>query len=421
MKRIYSVTLCLLTLVLFSCTSNDPTMPDDADTGGQVVKPDNPSPDPTPAPTSEMRKISLSAGQQALVDRFNSNALATFKTLSDGSTDNLLFSPASLLQNLAMTANGAKGETLAQLLTYTGATDLQELNALCSALHKQLPGVDESFCTYIDSNSAWVNTGASLSPSYTNALSQGFDAEIFKCNLSSEKYVTDVNAWISKKTNGLLKDVVKEPLKEATLSLANTVYFSGQWNNAFIEEATRNRQFKNANGSQTNTSFMHCHDAKYVAINGGQAVSLDYGQRALSFLATDIDIADSEIFNNINNGLNNNMYLLLGLPKFDISAEAGQITKALRANGVTNLWNKDLCDLSGTGIKDAYMNTLIHSVRVSIDEKGTKAAAASINFMCGSTGNEPEYTEVIFDHPFTFVIRENSTGLILFMGRINKL
>lgn len=365
------------------------------------------------------KKIKLTQKQSDIVNSYNNTSLDLFKEIKnsfgeEGDSDGeVVLSPASLLQLLGMYANATAGETSAQILNFLNIADILQLNELCGKL-KDLDDLDASSISFSQNNSAWFNTGCTPSESFISSLTDVFNCEFFEHNLESLDFEHDYYAWISKTTNGLLTESFLSPRTLSDLSLANTIYFKGEWANRFDANQTRNAIFTNIDGNPVGKDFMiKTFSVKYTDIENYNTVSLDYGHGAFSMLITDAPEVDNNLLSKFDDNLSL-CNITLWLPKFKIATLYSGMNEILRNKGISNLFDESKADFTASGLKIKDGVNMYHQAAISVDESGATAVAVSGDGMYTSPGPA---AIVKYDKPFTFIIRENSTGMIVFMGR----
>ncbi|MDD3570224.1 MAG: serpin family protein [Lachnospiraceae bacterium] len=364
-----------------------------------------------------MRKEERSAEQKANVEKDYSFEL---ELLNKSSKDqNSVVSPISLKIALAMAANGATGGTQKQILDALKINDLNDFNEKIKNADKK----QYETAKWTSANSIWANEeilpkGITWNKDFTNIVKEKYNGVSESIKGNSE--IIKMNNWISDNTNGLITDGIKETNFE--LMLMNASYFKGKWANDFDEIDTKPNTFFNKNGSKTTTDFMSQTETNFFyEENGLKALTMEYGKAAyektpydMTFIMTDKDL-DSETLNRIFN-YQDKMAVQVRLPKFKIKNEADCMA-VLKKMGIDDLFDKEKADLSSM-VNDTgyYVNKIVQNAVISIDEKGTEAAAEThISFV--EQGDRIKIpAEFIADHPFYFLLRNNQTGDILFEG-----
>ena len=242
-----------------------------------------------------------------------------------------------------------------------------------------------------------------------------------------------INQWVERKTEDKIKDLLpRGSLTPSTrLVLTNAIYFKGDWQSQFDKAATKDEDFRVSTGQTTKAPLMHL-TAKLGYFNGGtfQAAEIPYKTGELSmivFLPNDVaglpaleqslTVANAQQwFGQLHGGTK----IILTLPKFKMTQQF-QLGNTLSAMGMAQAFQKGAADFSGmTGKRDFWISAAIHKAYIDVNEEGTEAAAAT-GIVMRSLAVQREQPPIVFraDHPFVFVIRDNRSGGILFMGRVN--
>jgi serpin B len=263
-------------------------------------------------------------------------------------------------------------------------------------------------------------------------LAENYDAGLFLTD-----YVTDsegsrlaINEWVSKKTKGKIEDLIPAgAINTLTrLVLANAIYFNAGWQNTFDEELTEEAAFTLLDGSQKSVEMMATSDSEsfgYIAGDDFQAVELPYIGGELSmvillpdenkFEAFEANLDAVKLFE-----LQKNMEIKqveLQMPKFEFESEFGLVS-ILSQMGMQAAFDPQVADFSGIdGTRELSISDVIHKAFVSVDEKGTEAAAATA-VVFRSTSMPMTDIQLRIDRPFIFLIQDKPTGTILFFGRV---
>ncbi len=385
-------------------------------------------------------EIELSRGQQEVVNAQNGFALRLFnQLLSTGApTKNHIVSPLSLSLALSMTANGAAGTTLDEIYTtlgYEGATS-EEVNSLARVMMDRLPAADGKTRLAI-ANSMWINSGLPVLDSFKQDGMKWYDAEIANLKLNTDDARHTINKWISNKTEKMIPEFLKENLT-CKLALINTLYFKSTWSRAFDAGMTKPMIFNNISGgkplvkmmdSGSETVFRGCED------DGAVIVTLPYGngtfsmtlilppaEQSLSDFAstlTETKLKEWMIYMNTVAEDKKPELLQVMMPKFKIEASYDMI-EVMKSLGMKSAFYSS-ADFSRISPASLMIETLKQKNIIEVDEAGTKIASVTdVEF--GFTSPGPLLSNlVVFDRPFIYMITEESTGAILFMGTVAEM
>jgi len=350
-------------------------------------------------------------------------------------TANLVFSPASIAIALAMTSAGAKGQTLDEIDGVLHVTDpagihrsMNGLSAAFDACNKTkdltAEGGDGSHEVKVSiTNSLWAQAGLTLTPAFLDTLSAEYGAGV-----ETVDYATDaesarvaINDWVADATEDRITELLSEGVltAETLLTLVNAVYLKANWANEIYPQATIDSPFTTAKGDTVTAPMMRTGgDLPYAEGDGWQATALAYAFGDLDMVFAVGDTADtplpdaSVLFPQLAART-----VQLGLPRFDF-ATTTNLGDTLGTMGMSTAFS-DTADFSGiTTDAQLFITDVVHQANITLDEKGTEAAAATAVVMAG-TAAPVENSEVILDRPFTFWLRHVTTGAVLFMGRVN--
>jgi serpin B len=352
---------------------------------------------------------------------------------------NLLYSPFSISEALAMTYAGASGETAQQMasaLQFTLPPDRLHpaFNAIDQLLNasggSSQNASDEGFKLSVV-NALWGQQGFTFLPAFLDTLSQNYGAGMHLLDFkdATESSRQAINAWVSDQTQKKIQDLLPQGsiLPTTRLVLTNAVYFKAAWNFQFKTEDTQDRPFFLVDGSQVNVPTMQQTETLgYAANNGVQVIELPYSNSNLSMLiflpaAGTLDSFEASLdpakLASLLTGLSTSQEVTLTLPKFKFDASF-DLNDALSALGMPDAFDVSRADFSGMdGQKDLLIQGVLHKAYIAVDEQGTEAAAATgvvVGLMSLPSGS----VTVNVDHPFLFLITDRSSGTILFVGRV---
>ncbi|MDI6768968.1 MAG: serpin family protein [Anaerolineales bacterium] len=354
---------------------------------------------------------------------------------------NLFYSPYSISLALAMTYAGARGETaiqMAETLHYTLPAD--HLHPAFNALDldlaqrpEQASGVSEKQRFELNIvNSLWGQKDWPFLPGFldTLALNYGAGMRLVDYQTTPEPARKAINDWVSDETKGRIEDLIPSGVIDrlTRLVLVNAIYFKASWDYPFEESLTEDGQFKLLDGSQVSVPLMSLDTPErlgYVDGEGFQAVSLPYkgGLAEMVILLPDEGQFEAfeaaltaERFAGILSGIKTQS-VNLTMPKFSFTRDLS-LNEVLAGMGMSDAFDPDRADFSGIdGSRDLYIQAALHKAFIAVDEAGTEAAAAT-TIIIGLTSMPISEINIRIDRPFIFLIRDISTGSILFLGRV---
>ena len=373
-------------------------------------------------------------------------AFDLYRALSDDEEGNLFFSPFSISQVLAMAYAGARGETerqMADTLRYGLPQNRLHpaFNALDLALHSRgearsgSTGPDEESTRFRlnIANAVWGQEGFEFHGDYLDTLAENYDGEIrpLDFHAAPEESRVTINDWVAEETEGKIKNLFPQGSigLETRLVLTNAIYFNAAWRLPFYPGNTVDSPFHLLDGRKVVVPMMTAdHKRKpfsYAQGDGFQAIEIFYHTNEVSMIAL---LPDEGKFEEFENSLTAEVLeevleelegreITLTMPRFEYASDF-RLKETLSLMGMSDAFGKT-ADFSGiTDAKELRISTVVHKAFVSVDEKGTEAAAATgvaypEDFCC-----DEEPILVTLDRPFIFLIRDRPTGAILFLGRM---
>jgi serine protease inhibitor len=379
-------------------------------------------------PTKHQTTQELTISERQLVESDNQFGLKLFKEIIKEEKDkNVFISPLSVSMALGMTYNGANGETqeaMQKTLGLDGLT-IQEVNESYKNLIELLTGLDPKVKFQI-ANSIWYRQSISAREEFINLCKKYFDALVTGLNFDDPAAADIINAWVKENTNGKITEIVDSPIDLLTVMfLINAIYFKGTWTYQFDEDETKDDWFRLPDGTKKPCKMMEQRGFyKYFESEDFQAVDLPYGDGDFSmtiflpYWNVDIDsLIEKFDQENLSYWLScfssdsGDIYI----PKFTLEYEL-KLNDALKALGM------GIAFTSAADFSKMYENVTVwidqvkHKTFVEVNEEGTEAAAATVVEITYGPGPPGFWMRV--DRPFIFVIRENKSQTILFMGKI---
>ncbi|VEN73518.1 putative serine protease inhibitor [Candidatus Desulfarcum epimagneticum] len=342
------------------------------------------------------------------------------------SEGNLFFSPHGISTAMAMTDAGARENTAKEIKNALNfEIDPPRLSAAFKKLNQKLAAhASESGQQLIIANGLSL-TGGDVSPGFKAALKNDYDAEVFAGDLDP------INEWVKKKTKGKIKKILEKLDPYSVCVLLNAICFKGLWQNPFKEIHTRQAPFKFPDGKQTTVSLMYQKsDFKLLDEKNFQAAEIPCKENRMSMIVLLPRNVDG--LGKLESGLthrNLEKWLAaldqtrarearLFLPKFKF--ETGyDLAAPLKNMGVKDAFDANgKADFRGMGWPKGklFISRIKHKAFVEVNEEGAEAAAATaVEMAARSIRRYPVFRA---DHPFLFIIKDNETGAILFMGRV---
>ncbi|KAM7272857.1 hypothetical protein ACFE04_027521 [Oxalis oulophora] len=390
-------------------------------------------------------------------------------TSKEGKNKNIVFSPLSINVVLSLMANGYKaGPTQNQILSFLGFKTMDDLNSASSKIVSVLfsdrtipprgpsPTNDPPAATRrrydydpIDhtpilllANSFWVDESLSLKPSFELVVCNDYKADV-KIVDFAKKYsevLEEANLWGEEKTNGLVKNILpRYSVNELThFIIANAIYFKGAWEKQFLEYNTKDDKFHLQNGTTVMAPFMRGTGRQYIStFDDFKVAMLPYRRgndfyRYLSmyiFLPNTIHglpalrekLTSGSAFLTEHLQGNREDWDWAGdfkIPKFkfEFGLEATDVFEKMGLDLPYKIGGESITEMSESIPRDGF-SKIYHKGFIEVNEKGTEAAAATMS-MRGGGGPLSEPVDFVADRPFVFLIREDLTGSILFVGQV---
>ncbi len=346
---------------------------------------------------------------------------------------NTLLSPLSVMSALAMTANGAQNQTLNQMEDVFGM-DMDVLNKYLAKYMKSVTDVDST--TVIDiANSIWLkdkdDEGFKFKEKFLQTNVNYYDAAIFKSDFKENTKIA-INNWVNKNTHGMIPEILDEIDKDAIMYLVNALAFESEWQSLYDSSDVWDDEFTKIDGSKKNMEFMYSEEDIYLSDNNTSGFMKAYSDGRHSFVGLlpneDIDINEyvkSLTGDKILDILNSKQYknVQVAIPKFT-SQSSKEMSNILKKMGMVLPFDKNLADFKAMG---EYTNDMVdynlsiarvlHKTFIEVEEKGTKAAAATAVEIVELTSAMPEEFEtVVLDRPFVYMIIDHDYNMPVFIG-----
>ncbi|MFW6143607.1 MAG: serpin family protein [Patescibacteria group bacterium] len=388
------------------------------------------SPTPQPVPLPDLEDQDTFSSVSTANNTFGLDLYSEYRA----EQGNLFFSPYSISSALAMTYEGAAGETADEMRTVLRLTeDTEQVREGFSQINNRLNKEDKSY-DLTTANSLWGQEDYPFAEDYLATVEEYYGGKLtnldFKNN--TEEARKTINLWVESKTEDRIKNLIsKGVLNSLTrLVLTNAIYFKSDWENQFDSKKTEEAEFTLNSGETVSVEMMH----KTAKFNFAEdevvkVLEMPYEDGELSMLVVlpkENDLSAVEKFltrDKFDDWLDNlkQEEVVVTFPKFKYETKY-QMANTLESMGMVRAFDAEKADFSGLtgGENDLFIDKVIHQTFIEVDEAGTEAAAATAVTMM--TTSLPEEEPKIFeaDHPFVFLIKDNQTDTILFLGRISN-
>ena len=346
---------------------------------------------------------------------------------------NIFVSPYSISTALAMAFEGSSGNTRKQMVSvfHFNMTDAERQAGFSALMEQTKAGPGKHYKLGVG-NALWGQKGYHFEPAFTHAMDKYYGGGFNEVDFPDDKAgsIHKINTWVEDKTAGKIKDLIlPDDITELTrLVITNAIYFKGDWASQFKKTATKEEAFNLGGGKTEQVPMMRqTGQFRFVREDGLAAIELPYAENDLSMIAIlpdgDIEkMGESLSLDKLQQlrGEMRSQEVDLSLPRFKFETRY-LMGNNLSAMGMPEAFAERLADFSGiTGGKDLYISSVIHQAMIDVNEEGSEAAAATAVVMSAKSARFEMPETFRADRPFLFMIVHNSTGSILFMGRVSS-
>ena len=369
----------------------------------------------------------LSDAQYDLVKRNNNFALNLFSEMK-GVGSNVV-SPMSVTYLMAMLANGAEASTREEIMDAIGAKDfdIDEMNAFYAYLIRRAKTADKQTTLNI-ANYIALNKEFKLKKKFASTIADSYQGAVESLEFTNPESTKRINGWCSEHTNNMIPTIIDQVEPSAVAYILNAIYFNGTWTDKFDKNNTNKEQFNGYTRDIMYVDMMH-RNAKYYYTSNDvySAVTLPYGSGAYSM--TVILPNEGKFITDLTRTLNadtiaslrRNMeecLVDLKLPRF--TTEMKLPLKGIVAKlGAPSMFDATRADFSSFANGNVYVSEMLQKAKIEVSEEGTKAAAVTMGMvkLTSMRPQEPRRVDFHCDRPFVYMIQDNYTGAILFMGQ----
>ena len=369
----------------------------------------------------------LSDAQYDLVKRNNNFALNLFSEMK-GVGSNVV-SPMSVTYLMAMLANGAEASTREEIMDAIGAKDfdIDEMNAFYAYLIRRAKTADKQTTLNI-ANYIALNKEFKLKKKFASTIADSYQGAVESLDFTNPESTKRINGWCSEHTNNMIPTIIDQVEPSAVAYILNAIYFNGTWTHKFDKNNTNKEQFNGYTRDIMYVDMMH-RNAKYYYTSNDvySAVTLPYGSGAYSM--TVILPNEGKFITDLTKTLNadtiaslrRNMeecLVDLKLPRF--TTEMKLPLKGIVAKlGAPSMFDATRADFSSFANGNVYVSEMLQKAKIEVSEEGTKAAAVTMGMvkLTSMRPQEPRRVDFHCDRPFVYMIQDNYTGAILFMGQ----
>ena len=371
-------------------------------------------------------------GNMTFEDAVNAFGFELFAELYAAEEGNIFMSPYSIFTALAMTYEGARGQTADEMSSVLNVLqDNASFHAYVQHMY-ELFNQENLEYNLSTANALWVQQNFALLEEYLSVIRTFYGGEATEVDFGNAVVAAGIiNSWVENQTNGLIEDLVPvDAISPMTaLILTNAIYFKGVWEIQFDPVNTSDRSFATGAGEDVMVPTMQMVDThdrfRYTETDEVQVLELPYtGDDVAMVIALPKEGDVSDILADLDNDLlgewMGSLYkteLDIYLPSFKVESSYSLV--GFLASLGMQIPFQSTADFSGiTGAKDLFISDVLHKAFVEVNEEGTEAAAATAVIMelTATPGEEPERIVFDCDHPFLYMIQHRETGTVLFMG-----
>ncbi len=383
----------------------------------------------------ELENVELTGSEGVAITDFSLEVLKKSVSKANDKNKNILISPLSIVSALGMVENGAAGETLKQMENTIGI-NLANNNKFFKNYMDKL-SKEEKQALYT-ANSIWIKKeeGMTVSPDFIQINKDFYNAEIYKANFDSTT-LNDINNWVNEKTDKMIPKILERIEEDSFMYLINAITFKSDWDYEYDENDVFDSQFTLENGEKQDIEMMFSEENVYMENENSKGVIKYYKDRKYAFVALlpNEGIKINDYLNSLNGNKIQDLIknstsedVITNIPKF--KTEFGtNLNETLKEMGIENAFYSSKADFSKILSENGrdgfvYISNVIHKTFIEVDEKGTKAAAATVVEMsCDSCApmEEEEPKEVILNRPFVYMIYDLENDIPVFMGTVMSI
>ncbi len=354
--------------------------------------------------------------------------------------ENVLISPLSVLSALAMTVNGAEGDTLSQMEDVMGMTK-DEVNMYLYSYIKRLPQDDKNKLTF--ANAIWFKDDGNFTvkDDFLQTNADYHNADIYKAPFNDDT-LRDVNGWVNENTDGMIPEILDEIDPVSVMYLINALIFDAQWDDIYYENQVKDAEFTTEDGTVRDTELMY--DSENVFLEDDNAKGFikyyDYTSNYTSNYTKEKTYAFVAMLPNEGVSVSEYVASLDGervaemlaspikcrvntaIPKFDTDYSV-DMADVLADMGMTDAFNERKADFDGIGKYNSlfgdnlFISRVLHKTSISVGELGTKAAAVTLVDVKSGSNPPPERIETVYlDRPFVYMIIDCENKVPFFIG-----
>ena len=349
-----------------------------------------------------------------------------------GKNANVTIAPMSVMNALAVTANGADGKTATQMRKVLGdGASMTRINKNMRWYNGKLKSYSKAKLR--NANAIWYHNDGSLkvNKAFVSKAKKYYKAKVSGADFGSSATVNEINSWVAQKTNNMIKRVISNLRPSDRIAIVNAQYFDAKWRVPFEADRTKTKVFKNAKGQKRKVKMMYGTEHKYIEGTNVKGFIKPYA-KGYSYVAllpkkgmslkSYVKTLDGDTFRKLVSKPTNTT-VHVAMPKYSVSYTNNGMETQLKAMGIKSAFkrNADFSKMGTDSTGNLYIGSVVHKTKVDVDEEGTKAAAVTAIVMRASSMPSPDAKTVTLNRPFVYAIVDNSTKLPVFIGTVNDI
>ena len=374
--------------------------------------------------SNERKDITQTRSDVELTNACNDFAFKLFRMAEENEKSQIL-SPISITYALGMLNNGAAGETQKQINDVLGFNDADAINDFCKKMLDEAPTLDKEIKVLI-ANTIFLNKGYQLMPAFVEKANNYYNASPETRDFHDGKTLDVINQWTSDHTEKMIDKVLDDSSfnPDAVSYLLNAVYFKGAWSEKFDKDDTHEEDFTPLpNKNLMSVPMMHQNNKfLYADTKDYQALCLPYGNKAyrMTILLPHEGKTVSDVLQTLTGKNWKNLPLAtttvdVKIPRFESDTDI-DLVDVMKKLGMPNAFDANMAEFPNFCNTSTYIGLMKQVARIKVNEEGTEAAAVTVTGMLASAAPAPP-VEFHANRPFLYVISEQSTGAIFFIGK----
>ena len=349
-----------------------------------------------------------------------------------GKNSNVTIAPMSVMNALAITANGAGGSTLKQMRDVLGdGASMASINEGLSWYNSKLVNVEKAKLK--SANAIWYHKDGTLKmkKKFLSTARTTYNAKVTGADFKLQKTVDSINSWVAKQTNNMIKKVIDNLGADDRIVIVNALSFDAEWLSPYEKTAVSKAPFTNAKGVKSKVDMMYGTEHTYIEGDGVTGFVKPYaeGYRYVALLPdegvslkTFVKSLTGDKFSTLVAGATT-ATVHTALPKYTITYSNDDMTNQLGAMGLAGAFSPDanFTKMATDTTGNLYVGSVAHKTKIIVDEKGTKAAAATTIVDRAGAAPENDVKTVYLNRPFVYAIVDDTTNLPVFIGTVNNI